>query len=83
MWGCYSQAHDCEATGDRADRGAAGRFGVAARIRESLRVSKAIDEAKEDFRLGHFYTAEEFMAEVEKRWPLKKSKASSVLEDKP
>jgi hypothetical protein len=42
-------------------------------IRESLRMSKAITEAREDIRRGHFYTAEEFMAEVEKRWPARNS----------
>ena len=31
-----------------------------------LRMSKAIDEAKEDFRQGRFYTTEEFEAEMEK-----------------
>lgn len=40
-------------------------------IRESLRMSKALDEAKEDFRQGRFYTSEEFEAEMEKRWPRK------------
>jgi hypothetical protein len=38
-------------------------------IRESLRMSKAIDEAKEDFRQGRFYTTEEFEAEMKERWP--------------
>jgi predicted transcriptional regulator len=43
-------------------------------------MSKAIDEAKEDMRQGRFYTSEEFMAEVEKRWPRKDTGASSALE---
>jgi hypothetical protein len=38
-------------------------------IRESLRLSKAIGEAEEDFRQGRFYTTEEFEAEMKKRWP--------------
>jgi hypothetical protein len=42
-------------------------------IRESLRMSKAITDAREDIRQGNFYTAEEFMAEVEKRWPPRNS----------
>jgi hypothetical protein len=52
-------------------------------IRESLRMSKALDEAKEDFRQGRFYTSEEFEVELEKRWPRKKSQANSTLEDDP
>lgn len=42
-------------------------------IRETLRLDKAIDAAKEDFRHGRFYTAEQFEAEIEKRWPRKPS----------
>jgi hypothetical protein len=52
-------------------------------IRESLRMSKALDEAKDDIREGRFYTAEEFTAEVEKRWPRKKPTTSSNLADNP
>jgi hypothetical protein len=42
-------------------------------LRESLRMSKAITDAREDIRQGNFYTAKEFMAEVEKRWPRRNS----------
>jgi hypothetical protein len=38
-------------------------------ICESLRMSKALDEAEEDIRHGRVYTQEEFMEKVEKRWP--------------
>jgi hypothetical protein len=38
-------------------------------IRESLRMSKAIDEAEEDIRHGRVYSEEEFMAKVRERWP--------------
>lgn len=38
-------------------------------IRESLRLSKALDEAEEDIRHGRIFTAEEMMANIEERWP--------------
>jgi hypothetical protein len=42
-------------------------------IRESLRLNKALDEAKEDVRAGRVYTSEEVLAEINKRWPPKVS----------
>jgi hypothetical protein len=42
-------------------------------VRENLRLDQALAEAYEDIREGRTYTAEEFMAEVHKRWPQKPS----------
>ena len=42
-------------------------------VRETLRMNHAIGEAMEDVREGRTYTAEEFMAKVQKRWPRKAS----------
>lgn len=50
-------------------------------IRETLRMSKAIDEAREDIRQGRFYTSEEFEAEMEKRCREGSSRTSSTLAD--
>ena len=40
-------------------------------VRESLQMSRAIGEAMEDVREGRTYSAGEFMAKVEERWPRK------------
>lgn len=40
-------------------------------VRETMRMNHAIGEAMEDVREGRTYTAEEFMAKVEERWPRK------------
>ena len=42
-------------------------------VRETLRMNHAIGEAMEDVREGRTYSAEEFMAKVQQRWPRKAS----------
>ena len=42
-------------------------------VRETLRMNHAICEAMEDVRDGRTYSAEEFMAKVQQRWPRKAS----------
>ena len=42
-------------------------------VRETLRMNHAIGEAVEDVRGGRTYSAEEFMAKVQERWPRKAS----------
>jgi hypothetical protein len=39
-------------------------------IRESLRLTRALDQAEDDVRNGRLHTSEEFMAKVHERWPL-------------
>lgn len=46
---------------------------LLAEVRETLRMNHAIGEAVEDVREGRTYTAEEFMAKVQERWPRKAS----------
>jgi hypothetical protein len=46
---------------------------LLAEVRETLRMNHAIGEAMEDVREGRAYSAEEFMAKVEQRWPRKAS----------
>jgi hypothetical protein len=48
-------------------------------VRETLRMNHAIGEAMEDVREGRTYTAEEFMAKVEERWPRKSTVASPAM----
>ena len=42
-------------------------------VRETLRMNHAIGEAMDDVREGRTYSAEEFTAKVERRWPSKAS----------
>ena len=42
-------------------------------VRETLRMNHAIGEAMDDVREGRTYSAEEFTAKVEQRWPRKAS----------
>ena len=42
-------------------------------VRETLRMNHAIGEAMEDVREGRTYSAEEFTAKVQQRWPRKAS----------
>ncbi|MDQ3623788.1 MAG: hypothetical protein M3463_15075 [Verrucomicrobiota bacterium] len=42
-------------------------------VSETLRMNHAIGEAMEDVRAGRTYSAEEFMAKVQERWPRKAS----------
>ena len=42
-------------------------------VRETLRMNYAIGEAMEDVRAGRTYSAEDFMAKVQQRWPRKTS----------
>ena len=42
-------------------------------VRETLRMNHAIGEAMEDVRAGRTYSAEDFMAKVQQRWPRKTS----------
>lgn len=44
---------------------------LLAEVRETLRMNHAIGEALEDVREGRTYTAEEFTAKVQERWPRK------------
>lgn len=46
---------------------------LLAEVRETLRMNHAIGEAMEDVREGRTYTAEEFTAKVQERWPRKAS----------
>lgn len=46
---------------------------LLAEVRETLRMNHAIGEAIEDVREGRTYTAEEFTAKVQERWPRKAS----------
>ena len=46
---------------------------LLAEVRETLRTNHAIGEAIEDVREGRTYTAEEFTAKVQERWPRKAS----------
>lgn len=46
---------------------------LLAEVRETLRLNHAIGEAMEDVREGRTYTAEEFAAKVQERWPRKAS----------
>ena len=46
---------------------------LLAEVRETLRMNHAISEAMEDVREGRTYTAEEFTARVQERWPRKAS----------
>ena len=42
-------------------------------VRETLRMNHAIGEAMDDVREGRTYSADEFVAKVELRWPRKAS----------
>jgi hypothetical protein len=42
-------------------------------VRETLRMNQALAEAMEDSRHGRTYSAEQFTAKVEERWPRKAS----------
>ena len=42
-------------------------------VRETLRMNRAIGEAMDDVREGRTYSAEDFMAKVQQRWPRKTS----------
>ena len=42
-------------------------------VRETLRMNHAIGEAMDDVREGRTYSADEFVAKVEQRWPRKAS----------
>lgn len=42
-------------------------------VRETLRMNRALGEALNDVREGRTYSAEDFMAKVEERWPRKAS----------
>ncbi len=42
-------------------------------VRETLKMNHAIGEAMEDLREGRTYSAGEFMARVQERWPRKSS----------
>ena len=42
-------------------------------VRETLRLNQAIGVAMDDVREGRTYSAEEFMAKVQQRWPRKSS----------
>jgi len=42
-------------------------------VRETLRMNQAIGEALDDVREGRTFSAEEFTAKVQERWPRKAS----------
>ncbi len=42
-------------------------------VSEALRINRAIGEAMDDVREGRTYSAEEFTAKVQQRWPRKAS----------
>jgi hypothetical protein len=46
---------------------------LLAEVRETLRMNQALGEAMEDVREGRTYTAEEFRAKVQERWPRRAS----------
>ena len=46
---------------------------LLAEVRETLRLNQAIGTAMDDVREGRTYTAEEFTAKVQERWPRKTS----------
>ena len=42
---------------------------LLADVRETLRMNRAIGEAMDDVREGRTFSAEEFTAKVQERWP--------------